>query len=419
MTASHSKQSDLWQDQFKQLDHIIQSDLSLSQQLQSCADTLRGQPVVQHSRYLQRQIEEGIVVLDQAAKGDYTGISRQFCNLVRTPLEETEQDHLLVLIVKDIESHKAPHPLLIHCTLDRRALQAQQVLRSAEFVDRLAARLGVATYSDAALASRVQGVRIINRAGYVRYAVFADLVYEMDWTTSYIDGGLLFSVVAEEFIDQDLALVEVLFPEESRRLRELGVLDSKTVDFLFNIFLVLHDTLGHTVPFPVHHWAKRLIGSFMLDPFEELGADTQFFWMTTSEKMKPFLAQVLTEQEAEALPILWLLKRLCHYTQREVDKDLHYGNLMEDGDARTGVVLWQYLLTHKVIVPVGGHFQLDHDLLPAVIEGLLDDWLAVEAEIPGGVEAYSRALSDFYLKYRSSDPITGKWEIPVGLRRVS
>ena len=417
--VSPSAQSEVWQDQFKQLDRIIQSDLSLSQQLQSCADALRRQPVVQHSLYLQRQIEEGISVLDRAAQGDYTGISQQFCNLVRTPLEETEQDHLLVLIVKDVDSSKAPHPLLIHCTLDRRALQAQQVLRSAEFVDRLGERLGVATYSEAALASRVQGVHIINRAGYVRYAVFADLVYEMDWTTSYIDGGLLFSIVAEEFIDHDLALVEVLFPEESRRLRQRGVLNSETVDFLFNIFLVLHDSLGHTVPYPVHHWVKRLIGSFMLDPFEELGADTQFFWMTSSEKMRPFLAQVLTEQEAEALPILWLLKRLCHYTQRGIAKDVHYGNLMEDGDARTGVLLWQYFLKHKVIVPVGRHFQLDHDRFPPVIERLLDDWLAVEAEIPGGVEAYSRALSDFYLKYRSSDPMTGKWAIPVGLRRAS
>jgi hypothetical protein len=51
------------------------------------------------------------------------------------------------------------------------------------------------------------------------------------------------------------------------------------------------------------------------------------------------------------------------------------------------------------------------------VERLLDDWLAIEAELPGGVEPYTRALSDFYLKYRSSDRLTGKWEIPVDLRR--
>jgi len=417
MILSASTQSQGWRDHFIQLHRVALSNNSLSQKLKEIAGSFRQQLAVDHSPYLRRKMEIGISALEQAAEGDYSGIGQQFHNLVSTPLEEAELEHLLFLVVKDVDARKPPHPLIIHCTLDRRVLEAQKILRSPAFLNGLAERLKVGSYPPSALRGRVQGVNIINHAGYVRYALFADLVYETDWTTSHVDGGLLFSVVAEDFIRQDLALVDALFPEEGRRLRQLGVLNLEQTKFLFNVFLSLHDTLGHIVPYPVHHWVKRLIGPFLLDPFEELGADTQFFWMTTCKKMRPFLAQILTEEETKALPILWLMKRICHYAQRGSSKDALHGDLMEDGDARLGILFWQYFLHHGVIARDGNHFRLDHDLLTVTVERLLDDWLAIEAELPGGVEPYSRALSDFYLKYRSSDRLTGRWEIPVDLRR--
>ncbi|HKS30090.1 MAG TPA: hypothetical protein VJS44_19865 [Pyrinomonadaceae bacterium] len=420
--TSATIEREVWQEQFGHLQAVLLSDIPLSEQLRMCAKQLRrGQASasIKKSPYLSRQIEEGISSLERASDGDYAGICQQFRSIVATPLEEADEEHLLVLVVKDVDSNKAPHPLLIHCTLDRRALEAQSVLRSREFINRLAERLGLKGYSEAALCSRVQGVNIINYAGYARYAVFADLVHQMDWTTSHTDGGLLFSIVADEFIKHDLPLAERMFPAEMERLRNLGVLNPETVNFLFNIFLALHDTLGHTVPYPVHHWVKRSIGSFMLDPFEELGADTQFFWMTSSERMRPLLEEVLSEAEIEALPILWLLKRVCHYTRRGIEHDSVYGNLMEDGDARTGVLFWQYFSKHGVFAREGDHFHLNRAQFASTVEGLLDDWLAVETTIPFGVEGYARALSDFYLKYRSSDDVTGRWIIPADLRASS
>lgn len=417
MTITALTQSEVWRDQFRQLQSIIQSDASLSLKLKECADNLRRVESSGLDVYLRRQLEKGIDALESAAHGDYGGINQQFHDIVNTSLEDAGREHVLCLIVKDIDAGKPPHLLIIHCVLDRRTLAAQSVLRSAEFLDALAQRLGVTAYSPAARTSRVQGVKILNHAGYVRYAVFADLLYEMDWTTSHVDGGLLFSVTADEFVRHDLALMEALFPAESGRLRLMGVLDIGKVQFLFNIFLVLHDALGHTLPYPVHHWTKRLVGSFMLDPFEELGADAQFFWMASSAKMRPFLARVLDEAEAEALPLLWLMKRICHYTRRGISADAIHGNLMEDGDGRTGVLFWQYFLQHGVFARDGSHFRLNRELFPATVEKLLDDWLAVEAELPGGVESYASALSGFYLKYRSSNSLTGKWEIPIDLRR--
>src|SRR5256885_16877248 len=100
---SISTQNEDWEDNFGQLHGILLSDLPLSRQLKLCADTLRRQQAVNRSPYLQRQIEEGISTMERAAEGDYAAISRQFRNLVHTPLEETELDHFLVLIVKDID----------------------------------------------------------------------------------------------------------------------------------------------------------------------------------------------------------------------------------------------------------------------------------------------------------------------------
>lgn len=409
-----------WQEHFARLDAILQDELPLAEKLTRCAAACRSHlETAEVEPALRREMENGILSFEQAARNDFSGVSHQFRRIVSTPLEEAGGERLLFLIIKNINPEKEPSPLVIRCTLDERTLKAQEVLRSAEFIGELAARLGVESYSPEAHASRVQGVNILNHAGHVRYALFADLVHEMEWASSYVDGGLLFSATADEFVEHDLPTVDALFPEEGRRLRRLGATDPQMVKSLFNIFLVLHDTLGHTAPHPVHHWVKRLTGPFLLDPFEELGADTQFFWMASAERMKPFLAQILTPEEAEALPLLWLMKRVCHYSRRGIEEDPLHGTLMKDGDARTGVLFWQYFLQHGVIVRQGDHFLLDRELFPAGVERLLDEWLAVESKLPGGVESYIRALSDFYLKYRSSDQESGKWAIPYDLRHTA
>ncbi|HYG11766.1 MAG TPA: hypothetical protein VD835_17600 [Pyrinomonadaceae bacterium] len=409
---------DIWQEHFTQLHGIALGSLTLSQKLAACAGYLQQRLGTESNPHLRQQMKTGASALERAAGGDFGGISDQFRNIVRTPAEHAEDEHYLVLVVKHINPCEPPYPLIIHAKLDRRTLEAQQVLRSPDFVGQLARRLRVESYSPASLASRVQGVNVLHHAGFVRYAVFADLVHEMEWTNSDVEGGLLFSNVADQFMTEDMAVVRKLFPHDARRLGQSGVLNDTTLRYLFSIFLVLHDTLGHTAPHSVHHWVKKLVGNFLLDPFEELGADTQFFWMATSEKMRGYLSQILTAEEAEALPVLWLLKRICHYIRRGFLLDAQHGNLMEDADARIGVLLWQYFTTHGAIVREDNHFYLNHALFPATIEKLLDDWLEVEGEVPGGVESYAGAICEFDARYRSVDPSTGKWEIPADLRHV-
>jgi hypothetical protein len=161
---------------FLRLHRIIEREAPLSQRLRDCARYMRRRMGAGHGPFFKQQLENAAEALERAAGGDFSGIGEQFRRIITTPAEQAEEQYCLVLVVKDIDGDKPPHPLILRCSLDRRTLEAQALLRAPEYIGRLAERLGVESFPPAALSSRVQGVNILDSAGYVRYAVFADLV---------------------------------------------------------------------------------------------------------------------------------------------------------------------------------------------------------------------------------------------------
>lgn len=120
--------------------------------------------------------------------------------------------------------------------------------------------------------------------------------------------------------------------------------------------------------------------------------------------------------EIRALPVVWLLKRVCHYPRRGFADAPETGLLNVDADGRTGVLLWSYFLEQGAIRPVENGFDIDAPLLARASERLLDEWIEIEGRIEEGVEPYAAASARFTARYGSVAD-TGGWIIPEELRR--
>lgn len=395
------------------LNNILQQKLHWSSQLEHCSSFIRSYLPTCPDPSLELQMLVSLQALEAAARNDFLPLGKIYARIVSNPTQTSEELFFFPLLLTGSQ----PELSFIFCRLNERTFRSQNTLRTPLFVSFLASRLGITTYPPKVITSRVQGVELIQGAGTIRYAVFSDFLYGIDHPTSETDGGLLFSTIADDFLDFDLPYLHTFFPKSHRLLETLGVLNRDTLRFLFNMYAVLHDTLGHVAPYSMHHPTKVAAGHFLVDPMEELGADAQFFWLSTSEKTRPFISQVLTQEEVLALPILVLLKRVLHYTRRCTKySEFIPRDLMLDGDARMSVLLWGFLMKSQILTSYDQNgFELAHSALPSVFEQLLDAWLVVEAGISYGPEIYSHRLLEFNQLYGCFDPINGQWEIPKEL----
>jgi len=396
---------------FHEMQKICASNQPLPEIMRACAHCLDQEVARTAPPRLAEQARASASALLSAAAGDYSRVAAQFTDTVAATPTRGDEERIFALLIKDIDERKGPYPLVAHARLDVRARAAQLVLRDRGFVQAIARRLGVEGFPEAVLQSRVQGVQVLASAGHLRYAIFGDFVHGLNSSTTETDGGLLLSVLASDFLNRDLPVVDRVFPTLKPRLEALGALDLEALNFLFTIFLVLHDTLGHTVPYSVHHRVKGQAGCHLVDPIEEFGADSQFLWIATSKVTQPFLRSVLTAAEYEALPLAWLIKRICHYPLRAAGPNCAPDAIVMDPDARMAICLWNFCSAHGLIEREGAAFHIREDRFAPVFEVLLDEWLAVEQTIARGAEAYAGALSSFYARFGSIDP-TGRWTLP-------
>lgn len=402
---------------FGRLDAELARSSDLEATLTECARLIRAGAERVADPALRAQMRASSDALELHVAGDPSGLGWQFDSLINPDPATVDDERFLALLVKNVVDDSRFDPLIMHCRLNPRVQASQAVLRDPEFVQVLAERLGQAWYPPEILQTRVQGVEEIHTAGHRRYALFADFISGLGRDGCDTRGGLMFNVITDEFIDGDLRVAAELFPDVLPWLDGVGALEREVLYYLFPIFLTLHDTLGHTLPNSLNHPVKGEAGGFLCDPLEEVGADAQFFWVTTSPRMRPFLRRIMTDDEADALSVVWLLKRVCGYPRRGFGDDPVHGRLMTDADSRTGVLLWNFFRAEGVIRPDGDAWRLDRSALPAASSRLLDEWLDVESHIGEGVERYRAELARFADRFGTATP-DGSWEIPEPLRRA-
>jgi hypothetical protein len=365
--------------------------------------------------WAREDLRQSATVLESYAAGDAGGIDCVFDELTRVDARDAARERLFALMVRHVHG-KGTEPLIVHCRLHPRVVHTQGIFRSREFLDTLARRLNVAAAPDWSRSCRVQGVEVLHAAGHLRYALFSDFLDSPSPRAAQYRGGLLFSVVADDYVNEDLAFARHLIPAVYGKLADSAALDRSVAHFLFSVFLVLHDALGHKCPYERSHPSKSAQTPFLLDSIEEFGADAQFFWASTASAALPFCREVLSELEIDALPLLWLVKRLCHYPRRGAHENFLEGKLLVDADARTGVLWWNFLKSEGVLSPRADHVDVDLDALPSAFEHALDAWLEVEAQVARGASAYGAALERFTTRYGTCE--ADEWRIPASLRAV-
>jgi hypothetical protein len=228
---------------------------------------------------------------------------------------------------------------------------------------------------------------------------------------------MVFSGLIDDFLLHDRAVVQHLFPRISHRLEAMGLFDRDTLLFLLPLFVALHDTLGHRLPYPLHHWVKQNVGEFLMSSFEDMGADSQFYWMATAPEMRALMLELVSPEILEVWPYIWLLKRFCHYAFRGTATDPYHGALMHDNDARVGSLEWSFFLKHGAVVQLSdGTYDFDSQAFSAAADRLLEAWLDVEKQVPQGLEAYARGICDFHRSHIQFDPTDGRWMVPCELR---
>ncbi|HXC44490.1 MAG TPA: hypothetical protein VNY51_13330 [Candidatus Dormibacteraeota bacterium] len=342
--------------------------------------------------------------MEKAAVGDFSGVASQYQRLVKTNLGDATSHRIFFTIWNRLEERMQLCVLL--CRINTRILELLQISRSRPFIECLVARLGVKSYPEEIVASRLHAVEIIASAGQRPHVLFADFL-EMGPDSS-IDsstaGGLLFDSFGDLFLDY-MPSVERVFPNVADWLAKRSLLNRTSIRFLTAAHVQAHDLCGHSVPFSLAHPNRLAAIPALRAHLEELYADAQAMWICTASQTRSFLTNVLSEQELNAIPVINAMKNLTYYAKKAAS----------DHDARCAWVMFGYFRKSGLIRRLNnrhGELFFDIDLLPKVSNQLLDDLLDVEYSIGQGVAAYESACRQFNERFGYENPLNREWEIP-------
>ena len=402
---------------FSDLDALLCADAPLSERLLACADRLRQEDQAQMPVYLRAEVNQVVEAAEKAACGDSSGLLQQFRHVVDMPAALAEQVHFAFTVVN---TNTGPQASFLLYTLDRRTIQAHEVLRSSAFVSRVAARLGFDTYPPEVMAGRIQGAEVVAATSFVRYSWFTDFLYVFQSKTSATDGGVLFTNFADDLVEAHDGNVQTLFPRLYAQVQKQGLWTKETLRFASNIYFSVHDCLGHLLPYNLQHPTKLRVGEFLQSGFNEFQADMHSLWAGTAPEVRSLMLEVFTPEELAFYPVSIVLKRVCSYLLRGVDQNRVSGDLMVDNDARAALLLFRALETRGVLVQSSGNqtcngFDLCLDKLGEAVNSILDECLAVERQIAHGAEAYAIALATLHRRYVDFD-VEGQWLLPSSIR---
>ncbi len=344
-----------------------------------------------------------------ASNDDLSGVASQYQRLVSTNKESPDSERVFFTLWHRTKNKEA-EPFFAVCRINRRNLDLLRVTRSVAFVDEVAARLGASSYPEAILSSRMQGVEVQASAGACPQVLFADFVEmgmsEIDPATA---GGLLFDAFGDDFLKNQLKQVKRAFPNVAEWLEAKAVLNPESIHLLTTAHVQGHDLCGHCVPYNLNDPTRLASNQFLRQPLEECYADTQAMWIFSSPVTRPFLRQVLTEDEIETVSVLIAMKRLAFYATLDA----------EDHDARCAWMLFCYWRKAGLIRndrSACGAFTFDIEHFPAAVDQLLSDLLQIEYAIGGGVQEYEQACRTFSQRYGYENPVTKHWNMPDDLR---
>ena len=361
-------------------------------------------------------LRSAIKAIRQAANGDLIGVWEQFRAAVDTPLANTEKPFFYFLVFKFDDGDK---PILTLGTLNRRTLEAQNVLRSPEFLKLTAAKLRLTDYDKEGVQNcRTQGLDIWHSVGPRPYAIFSDfLALPPDFiVNSYTDGGLLPCWFADDLLACDWKYIARLCPVFADWLTNHGLNTRHNIRYFTYLHTILHDTLGHAL-YAGHACKKSDTNKFEREASDEFGADTVGFWLATDPQARVFLSRIMQDDELYAMPRIWMLKRMVGYTRRGYETDPVYGLQPSNFDARTGTMFYNAARRSELLTPGRNRYEflLDDTRFLQSVNAWLEEWINVEHSIPDGLPAYDKALKGLYKKY-GNETLPGMHVIPLELR---
>jgi len=357
---------------------------------------------------VREDLQAAIDAIERLAEGNKNGVTQQYLRLVNTT-QERAQSPRVFFTLWNRNATDAPEPCIVYGRVNSRNIELLKATRTDRFVRRIADRLGETNYSPAILLSKVQGFEVLGSAGVCPQVLFADFVnmaegHNLDPATA---GGIVFDSFGDSLLDHIFRL-ESTFPDVVRWLGGKGVLNHETIHRLTVAHVLAHDLCGHSIPYDLRNPTRCAVDWYLRAPLEEMYADTHAMWIYSAPATRDLLADVLTEDELDAIPVLIVIKRIMHYARLSP----------EDHDARCSWMMFDFWRKAGLIQEGPRGLKFDLDMLPRVVDSMLSELLEVERAIGKGPDSYDAACRDFTFKYGSENVSTHVWEMPRDLAGV-